>query len=142
MADAGLDVPEIFLWAAAGKPAPTTTDMPFSDVKASKYYFEAVLWAKENGITNGISASLFGVGKYCSREQVVTFLWRACGSVEPEGTNPFTDVPANAYYEKAVRWAVENGVTGGTSPTTFSPKKLCTRAEVVTFLYASREKLS
>lgn len=131
-----------FLWAAAGKPAPTTTDMPFSDVKASKYYYEAVLWAKENGITNGISASLFGVGKYCSREQVVTFLWRACGSVEPEGTNPFTDVPANAYYEKAVRWAVENGVTGGTSPTTFSPKKLCTRAEVVTFLYASREKLS
>jgi C1A family cysteine protease len=125
-----------FLWAAAGKPAPEGNGVPFTDVKAGKYYYEAVLWAREQGITNGISESLFGVGKYCTREQIVTFLWRNAGSPEPAETeNPFQDVSANAYYATAVRWAVELGVTGGTGPNTFSPKKLCTRAEVVTFLY-------
>ncbi len=131
-----------FLWAASGKPAPTGTTVKFTDVKSNKYYYEAVQWAQEKGITNGISATLFGVGKYCTREQIVTFLWRCADSPEPTVTNSFEDVSSKAYYAKAVSWAVENGVTGGTSATTFSPKKLCTRAEVVTFLYAAREKLN
>ena len=125
-----------FLWAASGKPEPAATSTSFTDVKENKYYFKAVLWAQENGITGGISETCFGVGQYCSREQIVTFLWRAAESPEPETvTNPFSDVPARAYYAKAVRWAVENAVTGGTGKDTFSPKKLCTRAEVITFLY-------
>ncbi|MBO4419939.1 MAG: S-layer homology domain-containing protein [Oscillospiraceae bacterium] len=124
-----------FLWAASGKPAPFTNSTSFVDIKPDKYYYEAVLWAQENGITNGISETLFGVGNCCTRDQVVTFLWRTAGSPEPESDNPFQDVPASAYYAKAVRWAVENGVTGGTSANTFSPRKICTRAEVVTFLY-------
>ena len=125
-----------FLWAANGKPAPAGTGAGFSDVKADKYYYEAVLWAREQGITGGISDTLFGVGKYCTREQIVTFLWRAAGSPEPQGTtNPFRDVPAGAYYAQAVRWAVENEITCGSSADTFSPKRLCSRAEAVTFLY-------
>ena len=124
-----------FLWAANGKPAFFTNSTSFIDIKPNKYYYEAVLWAQENGITTGISETRFGVGNYCTREQIVTFLWRAAGSPEPEADNPFQDVPANAYCAKAVRWALENGITGGTSADTFSPKRLCTRAEAVTFLY-------
>jgi uncharacterized repeat protein (TIGR02543 family) len=132
-----------FLWAAQGKPAPFTNSTSFIDIKPNKYYYEAVLWAQENGITNGIRETLFGVGSYCTRDQVVTFLWRAAASPEPQGaTQPFRDVPADAYYAKAVRWAVENGVTGGSSANTFSPQKICTRAEAVTFLYRFDELLA
>ena len=97
---------------------------------------KAVLWAVENGITNGYTDGTFRPNGECTRAQVVTFLWRAEGSPEPERTdNPFTDVSPSAYYFKAVLWAVENGVTTGNSSTTFNPNGACTRAHVVTFLY-------
>ena len=125
-----------FLWAAAGKPAPTQTETSFTDVKQNRYYYNAVLWAQETGITSGVSETEFGVGQYCTRAQVVTFLWRAAGSQEPTQTaNPFQDVSADAYYAKAVLWAVEKQITGGTAADAFSPKLFCTRAQVVTFLY-------
>ena len=125
-----------FLWIALGKPEPTTTENPFTDVKAGEYYYKAVLWAWENGITGGTSETTFGPDDNCTRAQVITFLWNAVGKPEPTTTeNPFTDVKAGKYYYKAVLWAWENGITGGTSETTFSPKAVCTRAQVVTFLY-------
>ncbi len=128
----------VFLWAANGSPEPENTVNPFKDVKKKDYYYKAVLWAVENGITGGIDDTHFGVGRVCDRAQVVTFLWAAAGSPEPETTeNPFTDVKKKDYYYKAVLWAVENGITAGTTPTTFSPAKECTRAQVVTFLYAA-----
>ena len=109
---------------------------PFSDVSTSAYYYEAVKWAQEKGITGGIGNGLFGPNQPCTRAQIVTFLWRASGSPEPKtASNPFTDVAANAYYCKAVLWAVENGITTGTSATTFSPGAPCTRAQGVTFLW-------
>ncbi len=111
---------------------------PFSDVKASDYYFEPVLWASSQGITSGISASRFGPGESCTRGQVVTFLWRAAGEPEPvSDRNPFSDVGESAFYYKAVLWAVENGITSGMSATSFSPNSPCTRAQVVTFLHRS-----
>ena len=125
-----------FLWRAKGCQEPTNTENPFKDVPADAYYTEAVLWAVENGITNGKSKTKFGVGDPCTREQVVTFLWRAEG--EPEHTttdNPFTDVSETAYSYDAILWAVEKGITNGTSKTKFSPAKTCTRGEVVTFLW-------
>ena len=129
-----------FLWRAAGCPEPETTTTPFTDIKATAYYYKAVLWAVENGITAGTSATTFGPNKDCTRAQVVTFLWRNAGQPEPETTvNPFTDVKPTASYLKAVLWAVETGVTTGTSDTTFSPAKTCTRAQVVTFLYRAFE---
>ena len=125
-----------FLWKAAGSPEPEATSSPFPDVKPSKYYFKPVLWALERGITSGQSDGRFGVGKACTREQVVSFLWKAIGSPEPEGTeSPFTDVKPGKYYFKPVLWAVENGVTSGASATTFGVGKSCTRAQIVTFLY-------
>ena len=124
------------LWNALGKPKPTTTENPFTDVKAGEYYYKAVLWARENGITGGTSETTFGPDDNCTRAQVITFLWNAAGKPEPTTTeNPFTDVKAGKYYYKAVLWAWENGITVGTSETTFSPKAVCTRAQVVTFLY-------
>ncbi len=124
------------LWNALGKPKPTTTENPFTDVKAGEYYYKAVLWARENGITGGTSETTFGPDDNCTRAQVITFLWNAVGKPEPTTTeNPFTDVKAGKYYYKAVLWAWENGITRGTSETTFSPKAVCTRAQVVTFLY-------
>ena len=124
-----------FLWRAAGEPAPTRTDNPFKDVSASAYYYQAVLWALENGITTGYADGTFRPNDECTRAQVVTFLWRAQGSPTPERTdNPFKDVSASAYYAKAVLWALENGVTTGNSATTFNPDGACTRAHVVTFL--------
>ena len=108
----------------------------FSDVKPSDYYNAPVIWAGENGITQGVSATQFCPGNPCTRAQLVTFLWRAAGSPEPENsTNPFTDVNPKAYYAKAVLWAVENGITNGTSKTEFSPDAKCTRAQIVTFIY-------
>lgn len=108
----------------------------FNDVKSGDYFYYAVNWAVEKGITTGTSATTFSPNASCTRAQIVTFLWRASGSPEPKtASNPFTDVAANAYYCKAVLWAVENGITTGTSATTFSPDAPCTRAQGVTFLW-------
>ena len=108
----------------------------FNDVKPGDYFYDAVSWAVEKGITTGTSATTFSPNASCTRAQIVTFLWRASGSPEPKtASNPFTDVAANAYYCKAVLWAVENGITTGTSATTFSPDAPCTRAQGVTFLW-------
>ena len=109
---------------------------PFRDVPTDAYYYEAVKWAQKKGITGGIGNDLFGPYQPCTRAQIVTFLWRAAGSPEPEGTaSGMTDVAAGSYYEKAVAWALENGITNGTTDTTFSPGSGCTRAQIVTFLW-------
>ena len=108
----------------------------FVDVPTSAYYYDAVAWAVENGVTAGTSATTFSPDASCTRAQAVTFLWRAAGSPAPKSSvNPFADVPASAYYYDAVLWAVEQGITAGTSATTFSPDATCTRAQIVTFLY-------
>lgn len=125
-----------FLWRAAGKPAPKSSVSAFTDVKTGQYYSDAVLWAVEQGITNGTSASTFSPDAVCTRAQIVTFLWRAAGKPAPKGnSNPFSDVKANQYYTDAVLWAVEQGITNGTSATTFSPDAVCTRSQIVTFIY-------
>lgn len=130
-----------FLWRAAGSPEPTTSNNPFTDVKAGSYYYKAVLWAVENKVTAGTAADKFSPDATCTRAQIVTFLWRYEKEPTPTTTsNPFADVKAGAYYEKAVLWAAENGVTAGTSATTFSPDATCTRAQVVTFLYRDMVK--
>ena len=107
----------------------------FVDVKAGDYFYDAVLWAAQKGITNGVNAVEFGPNLSCTRAQIVTFLWRAAGSPEPKGTGSFADVPADSYYAKAVAWAVENGITGGTGNGQFDPDATCTREQAVTFLY-------
>ena len=108
---------------------------PFVDVSADSYYNQAVRWAQEKGITDGISSDLFGPEQPCTRSQIVTFLWRAAGSPEPKSTAAgMTDVVPGSYYAKAVAWAVENGITSGTAEGTFSPDATCTRAQAVTFL--------
>jgi len=124
-----------FLWRAAGSPAPKSTVNPFTDVQAGAYYETAVLWAVENGITNGTTATTFSPNATCTRAQIVTFLWRSQKSPAAGTVNPFTDVAASAYYNSAVLWAVKNGITAGTTATTFSPNNNCTRAQIVTFLY-------
>ena len=108
---------------------------PFSDVSTSAYYYEAVKWAQEKGITGGVGNGLFGPNQPCTRAQIVTFLWRAAGSPAPKDMSSFADVPADAFYAKAVAWAVENGITSCTSDGKFSPDATCTRAQSVTFLY-------
>ncbi|MBR2013127.1 MAG: bacterial Ig-like domain-containing protein [Clostridia bacterium] len=125
-----------FLWRAAGEPKPETTKNPFKDVKKGEYYYNAVLWAVENGITNGMDATHFAPDASCTRGQVVTFLWRAAGEPKPETTqNPFKDVKKGEYYYNAVLWAVENGITNGMDATHFAPDATCTRGQIVTFLY-------
>ena len=125
-----------FLWRAAGSPVPTSMNNPFADVDSDKYYFKPVLWAAETGVSSGTTDSTFSPSNGCTRAQVVTFLWRFAGSPEPTATtNPFTDVPSGKYYTKAVLWASENGITAGTSETTFSPGQTCSRSQIVTFLY-------
>ena len=114
---------------------PATPTVSFTDVPASAYYYDAVKWAQEKGITGGIGNGLFGPNQPCTRAHIVTFLWRAAGSPEPKSTVSFADVPAGSYYAKAVAWAVENGITLGTGDGTFSPNATCTRAQSVTFLY-------
>ena len=114
---------------------------PFSDVSTTAYYYEAVKWAREKGITGGIGNGLFGPNQPCTRAQIVTFLWRAAGSPEPKNMSSFTDVPADSYYAKAVAWAAENGITGGTGDGQFSPDATCTRAQSVTFLFRAIGKL-
>ena len=128
-----------FLWRAAGSPEPAATVNPFTDVGVDDYYYTAVLWAVENGITDGVSATEFDPDGQCTRAQMVTFLWRAAGEPDPAATsNPFTDVDGEEYYYEAVLWAVANGVTDGTSDTTFDPALSCTRAQAVTFLYRAQ----
>ena len=131
-----------FLWRAAGQPEPTEGTNPFTDVKEGTYYYKAVLWAVEKGITNGTSETTFDPDETCTRGQIVTFLWRREGKPAPTGANnPFADVKPSAYFGSAVLWAVETGITNGTSETTFEPNEDCTRAQVVTFLWrADRDK--
>ncbi|MBQ5533480.1 MAG: S-layer homology domain-containing protein, partial [Bacteroidales bacterium] len=124
-----------FLWRAAGKPTPASTVNPFIDVAPDAFYYTAVLWAAEQGITTGTSADTFSPNETVSRGQMVTFLWRAAGKPAANAANPFADVAADAYYTGAVLWAVARGITNGTSATTFSPDAGCTRAQIVTFLY-------
>ena len=107
----------------------------FTDVHAEDYYYDAVLWAAQKGITGGMSDTLFAPNVACPRAQIVTFLWRTAGSPEPSALSSFADVPADAYYAKAVAWAVENGITEGTSDTTFAPGTICTRAQGAALLY-------
>ena len=124
-----------FLWRAAGSPAPETGAMPFTDVPAGSYYYDAVLWAAENGITGGTGDAAFSPDAVCSRAQIVAFLWRSEKSPAAGTANPFADVKADAYYAAAVLWAAENGITGGTGDAAFSPDADCTRAQIVTFLW-------
>ncbi|MBC5734465.1 S-layer homology domain-containing protein [Lawsonibacter hominis] len=121
--------------AATFKASAPTGKNPFIDVPAGSYYEDAVVWAVEKGITSGTSAVTFDPNGICTRAQAVTFLWRAAGSPAPKSMNSFADVPADAYYAKAVAWAVENGITSGTGGGKFSPDATCTRAQIVTFLY-------
>ena len=124
-----------FLWRAAGSPAPKSLVNPFTDVSSDAYYYNAVLWAVGQGITVGTSATTFSPNATVTRAQNVTFLWRWAKSPAAEQVNSFTDVAVDAYYYGAVAWAAEEGITGGTSATTFSPNADCTRAQIVTFLY-------
>ena len=129
-----------FLWRVAGSPTPKTEAMVFEDVLDGSYYYEAVLWAVENGITVGTSATTFSPELTCSRAHIVTFLWRAANSPSVKTDNPFTDVAADAYYIDAVLWAVKHKITVGTTLSTFSPDEGCTRAQIVTFLYRAHSK--
>ena len=124
-----------FLWRAAGSPAPKSTTNPFRDVRSTDYYYDAVLWAVENGITSGASADTFAPNATVTRGQTVTFLYRAAGSPAVGGNAGFSDVNANDYYNSAVAWAAENNITGGTGNGKFSPKADCTRGQIVTLLY-------
>ncbi len=125
-----------FLWRACGSPEPTKTDNPFKDVKPGEYYYKAVLWAVENGITTGLSATTFGPSATCTRGQVATFLWRSQGEPAPKSSNnPFSDVKVGDYYCNAVLWAVENDVTQGVGGGKFAPNASCTRGQIVTFLF-------
>lgn len=124
-----------FLWRAMGRPTPKSTRSPFTDIRPADYYYNAVLWAVENGITQGTSATTFSPESACTRGQVVTFLWRCRGEPAVSGNNPFSDLEPGAYYGTAVQWAVSRGITKGTSATAFSPNQTCTRGQIVTFLY-------
>lgn len=124
-----------FLWRAAGSPAPKSKESAFTDVAADAYYSDAVRWAVENGITSGTSATTFSPNATCTRAQTVTFLWRSQKSPADGAANAFTDVAEGTYYTDAVKWAVKNGITSGTSANTFSPNADCSRAQIVTFLY-------
>ncbi|MBQ6949407.1 MAG: S-layer homology domain-containing protein, partial [Firmicutes bacterium] len=124
-----------FLWNAAGKPEPKSTTCPFTDVAPTAYYYKAVLWAVEEGITSGTSATTFGPEQIVTRGQNVTFLWKFADKPAVEDDSKFADVSEANYYHDAVVWAAEEGITSGTSATTFGPENPCTRAQIVTFLY-------
>lgn len=126
-----------FLWRAAGSPAPKSAANPFKDISANDYYYEAVLWAVENGITSGTGADTFSPGATVTRGQTVTFLHRAAGS-PLAGSSAFSDVSDSAYYAKAVAWAAENGITSGTGNSKFTPNAACTRGQIVTLLYRAQ----
>ncbi|MBQ5468198.1 MAG: S-layer homology domain-containing protein, partial [Oscillospiraceae bacterium] len=124
-----------FLWRAAGCPEPAETEIRFSDVQQNAYYAKAVRWAVENQITNGTGGGKFSPDKVCTRAEVVTFLYRSEGSPRATGASPFRDVNESDYFYTAVIWAVKNGITKGVSKTAFAPEAICSRAQVVTFLY-------
>ena len=128
-----------FLWRTAGSPAPRLHTMPFTDVPAGNYYYDAVLWAVENGITEGTSDTTFSPNSTCTRAQIVAFLWRSEKSPAAGTANPFADVKSDAYYADAVLWAVKENITKGTTSTTFSPDADCTRAQIVTFLWRCKK---
>ena len=124
----------MFLWNQAGKPVVSRKNS-FKDVKSSDWYYNAVQWAVSEGITNGTSKTTFSPSKTCNRAEIVTFLWNQAGKPSVSASNPFKDVKSSDWYYKAVQWAVKKDVTSGTSKTTFSPTKACTRAQIVTFMY-------
>lgn len=124
-----------FLWRAAGEPKASSTANKFTDVKSGEYYYDAVQWAVEKGIAKGMTNTTFEPNTTCTRAQTVTFLWRAAGAPKTSGTNKFSDVKSGTYYYDAVLWAVEKGITTGTTDTTFSPNELCTRGQIVTFMH-------
>ena len=126
-----------FLYRATGSPAPKSTTNPFKDISSTDYFYNAVLWAVENGITSGTGADTFSPGATVDRGQTVTFLHRAAGS-PLAGSTGFNDVSDGAYYAKAVAWAAENGITGGTGSNKFSPGADCTRGQIVTLLYRAQ----
>ncbi len=126
-----------FLWRASGSPAPKRTQMAFTDVPIDSYYYDAILWAIENGIAAGTSDTTFSPDAECSRSQIVTFLWRTQKAPIVSSINSFHDVIENSYYNNAIHWAVNRKITSGTSTTTFSPDTNCTRAQIVTFLWRS-----
>ena len=128
-----------FLWRAAGSPKPETRTMPFTDVPVGSYYYDAVLWAVENGITKGTSDTTFSPNMTCTRAQIVAFLWRSEKSPAAGTANPFADVKSTAYYADAVLWAVKENITKGTTSTTFSPDADCTRSQIVTFLWRCKK---
>ena len=128
-----------FLWRAAGSPKPETRTMPFTDVPVGSYYYDAVLWAVENGITKGTSDTTFSPNMTCTRAQIVAFLWRSEKSPAAGTANPFADVKSTAYYADAVLWAVKEDITKGTTSTAFSPNTDCTRAQIVTFLWRCKK---
>lgn len=129
-----------FLWRQAGEPKAEHADCPFVDVQPGAYYYDAVLWAVEQGITNGMDETHFDPSRSCTRGHVVTFLHRAKGTPAPKYTVHFSDVDPKSFYAEAVRWAYSEDITTGTSDTTFSPSNACTRAQIVTFLYRARNK--
>ena len=127
-----------FLWRAAGSPEPETAVNPFVDVTEGSFFYKAVLWAAEKGITSGVDQNHFAPFAACSRAQVVTFLWRANGCPEADAAIPFADVAEGSYYEPAVKWAVENGITSGMSANIFGVNTTCNRAQIVSFLYRAK----
>ena len=128
-----------FLWRTAGSPKPEIRAMPFTDVPVGSYYYDAVLWAVENGITKGTTSTTFSPNMTCTRAQIVAFLWRSEKSPAAGTANPFADVKSTAYYADAVLWAVKENITKGTTSTTFSPNADCTRAQIVTFLWRCKK---
>ena len=127
-------IDDIDAWGIIPVLKPATN--PFVDVKKKDFFYDAVLWAVDEGVTSGVDATHFGPKENCTRAQAVTFMWRAAGCPEPVGkTNPFTDIKKKDYFYKAVLWAVENGITAGVSKTSFAPAEPCTRGQIVTFLY-------
>ena len=125
-----------FLWRAAGCPQPETDASPFLDVQdPAEYYYDAVLWAVEQGVTTGMEPDRFAPDDTVTRGQTVVFLWRLAGTPEAAAENPFTDVPEEEYYHDAILWAVEQAITTGVEPDRFAPDAPCTRGQIVTFLY-------
>ncbi|MDO4619932.1 MAG: leucine-rich repeat protein [Lachnospiraceae bacterium] len=124
-----------FLWRAAGEPDPSSTENPFTDVSSSSPFFKAILWARENHITGGISENTFGVNRSCTRGQAAAFIYRYAREPEIDKGATFRDVPETIFCYRAVSWAVENGITSGMSSTSFAPDSACTRGQIVTFLY-------
>ena len=123
-----------FLWSAAGQPK-VDADISFTDVKPGSWYEQAVKWAVSEGVTAGVTPTTFRPDGVCTRAQVVTFLWNAEGQPEVDVPVSFKDVPVGSWYEQPVKWAVSEGITAGTTPTTFAPNAKCIRAQVVSFLY-------